>query len=933
MTLIDLSERKGGRVQQGAEEVFVERSFERQWHAMGSDEVARALESEPGRGLSNAEVVVRLERFGPNVLTPSKGHGPLVRFLLQFHQPLLYILLAASAVTLVLKEYEDSAVIFGVVLINAIVGFIQESKAVAAISALAKSVKTDTTVLREGRRQRIPAEELVPGDIVILAAGDKIPADMRILSAHELHTDESVLTGESLPVLKRPEPIEGDVPLADRHCLSFAMTLVTRGQGSGVVVATGDRTEVGHIAELISGAQELATPLTRKISRFSRWLLYVIMGLAAATFAIGIARGETAVDMFMAAVALAVGAIPEGLPAAVTIMLSVGVARMAKRGAIIRKLPAVETLGSTTVICSDKTGTLTENQMTVKELYAGGRRYGMTGIGYSPEGEVVEEGAPAVPLAGGALAECLRAGALCNDATLVQKEGRWMVEGDPTEGALLASARKGGIPADELERHPHIDVIPFDSAHKFMATMHSGGEGRDRVVYLKGAVEAIMPKCSSAIDSGGAEGALDETGVVAQAEAMASRGLRVLAFAKRTIPAKMETLATEDAAGGCVFLGLQAMQDPPRAESTSAVLACRGAGIRVKMITGDHAATAAAIAGQIGLVAEGEDGEGCCLTGQELSALSEVEFVTAAEKTSVFARVAPEQKLRLVEALQSRGHVVAMTGDGVNDAPALKRADIGVAMGISGTDVAKGAADMVLTDDNFATIEAAVEEGRAIFENLTKFIVWTLPTNMGEGFVIMAAIAVGTALPILPVQILWINMTTAVLLGLMLVFEPKEVGIMKLPPRDPKVPIVTGELLRRLLIVSVLLLAGAFGMFKLELLRGTDVAVARTVAVNVFVIVETFYLFNCRSLTGTMFRVGFFSNPWVLYGSAAMIVLQLLFTYTQVMNRLFHSAPISLSSWFGILGFGLLAYLLVEGDKWLLRRVRARRSARRSRLA
>ncbi len=896
----------------------METLLSKEWHALPSEEVARILRTDPARGLQHHEVEERRRRFGPNVLKERKGHGPIVRFLLQLHQPLIYILLIAAAVTVALGEFADASVIFGVVFINAVVGFLQESKAVAAIEALAKSVVTDATVLRDGARSRIPASELVPGDIVILASGDKIPADLRLFSAHDLHADESVLTGESLPVHKRTEPIPGDIPLADRHGCAYAMTLVTRGQGSGIVMATGDRTEVGHIAELIAEATSLATPLTRRIAHFSRILLYAILALSAATFLIGIARGESAIEMFMAAVALAVGAIPEGLPAAVTIMLSIGVARMAKRGAIIRKLPAVESLGSTTVICSDKTGTLTQNEMTVKELLAAGHRYALSGTGYAPEGELQVAGA--APAANAALAECLRAGALCNDAVLVQKEGRWQIEGDPTEGALLASARKGGIAADERERSPHLDVIPFDSAHKFMATMHAASDGQQRVVYLKGAVEAILPRCASALGADGDAATLDAAAIGREAEEMASRGLRVLAFARALLPASVAQLAPEAVAGRLTFLGLQAMQDPPRPESRRAVLACRSAGILVKMITGDHAATAAAIARQIGLIDASADESRCCLTGQQLAELSEEAFLDRARSIAVFARVAPEQKLRLVEALQAHGHIVAMTGDGVNDAPALKRADIGVAMGIAGTDVAKGAADMVLTDDNFATIEAAVEEGRAIFDNLTKFIVWTIPTNIGEGLVILAAIAAGVALPILPVQILWINMTTAVLLGLMLVFEPREGGIMLRPPRDPKASIVTRELLRRILIVSVLMLGAAFGLFKLEVLRGTDVATARTVAVNVFIIVEAFYLFNCRSLTGSMFRVGLFSNPWVLYGTAAMIGIQLLFTYLPAMNRLFHSAPISGESWLLIVAAGLAAHLLVELDKRLLRR-------------
>lgn len=887
-----------------------------QRYSLPIEEITRMLDVDPNQGLNTQEVAKRQEQFGFNLLRERKGQGPILRFLLQFHQPLLYILMISSAVSLALGEIEDAAVIFGVVFINAVVGFLQESKAVAAIEALTQSIRTDATVLRNGERRRIPAAELVPGDLVLLAAGDKIPADLRLRSAHDLFTDESILTGESLPVHKRPEPIEGDIPLADRHNLAYAMTLVTRGQGSGIVVATGDHTEVGRIAELIAETTSLATPLTRKIARFSHILLFAIMGLALLTFAIGMVRGEPAIDMFMAAVALAVGAIPEGLPAAVTIMLSIGVARMAKRGAIIRKLPAVEALGSTTIICTDKTGTLTQNEMTVKELFAAGHRYTVSGTGYLPEGSITpQQGAP---IPNTALGECLRAGLLCNDATLLHHNEQWKIEGDPTEGALLVSARKGGIADSERTRFPHLDVIPFDSTHKFMATLHEQQKPGTRIIYLKGALESILSRCHDARNASGTTEPLPTEAILQEAHAMASRGLRVLAFASIETASTVSKLSPETVDKGLTFLGLQAMQDPPRPESRQAINACHSAGIFVKMITGDHATTAVAIAQQIGLV-DPNAIQDCCLTGQELAALSNEAFRDQALRKHIFARVAPEQKLRLVEALQSHGHIVAMTGDGVNDAPALKRADIGVAMGIAGTDVAKGAADMVLTDDNFATIEAAVEEGRAIFDNLTKFIIWTIPTNLGEGLVILAAIAAGITLPILPVQILWINMTTAVLLGLMLAFEPQESGIMQRPPRNPNASIVTRELLRRIVVVAILMLGGAFGLFELALYHGASVAEARTVAVNVFIVTEIFYLLNCRSLTGTLFRVGFFSNPWILFGSIAMIAVQLLFTYLPAMNRLFHSAPISATSWLLIIACGALASILVELDKFFQR--------------
>jgi Ca2+-transporting ATPase len=617
--------------------------------------------------------------------------------------------------------------------------------------------------------------------------------------------------------------------------------------------------------------------------------------------------------------------IPEGLPAAVTITLAIGVARMARRHAIIRKLPAVETLGSTTVICSDKTGTLTENQMTVKEILAGAERYELTGAGYSPTGAILRDGHPADPEARPALRECLRAGLLCNDATLAESDGRFVVHGDPTEGALVTAARKGGLGESARASWPRIDVVPFDSQHQYMATLHDAGPGRPRVVYVKGAVERVLERCTSALHADGTVEPLGSAAVHAAVESMAAHGLRVLALARKEFPAGAATLGHEDVASGLTFLGLQGMIDPPRPEALAAVKACHAAGVDVKMITGDHPSTAAAIAREFGLGRGAPHAPGV-VTGQAMQGFSDDDFIRVAQEHAVFARVTPEQKLRLVSALQARGHVVAMTGDGVNDAPALKQADIGVAMGITGTDVAKGAADVVLTDDNFASIEAAVEEGRAVFANLTKFIIWTLPTNVGQGLVILVAILLGETLPILPVQVLWINMTTALLLGLMLAFEPAEPDIMARPPRDPRTPILTGELVGRIASVGAILLAGAFGLFEWELRQGRGVDEARTAAVSVFIVAQTFYLFNCRSLTQSVLRVGLLSNPWALVGSAGMLLLQVGFAYLPFMNALFHSAPMPLDSWLWIVSAGIVVFLVVGLEKWLRHR-RSRRPA------
>lgn len=901
--------------------------LEHHWHHLPEAEVLDLLDSDQGKGLDRFEIEERQQNFGPNQLSERKGQGPLVRFLLQFHQALVYILLGAVVIKIMLGAWVDASVIFGVVLLNAIIGFVQEGKALNALAALSRALTTTATVLRGGEKHQIDARELVPGDVVLLASGDKVPADMRLLQSRSLQIDESALTGESVAVEKHTAQLAHDVVLAERSNMAYSSSLVTYGTGVGVVTATGDSTEIGRISELIASAEVLATPLTRKIARFSHVLLYAILVLAALTFGVGLWHGGSAVDMFMAAVAMAVAMIPEGLPAVLTITLAIGVARMAKRHAIIRHLPAVETLGSTTVICSDKTGTLTRNEMTVQRLWAGGKSADVTGVGYAPEGNITRDGHALDIGQQPALHELLRAGLLCNDAVLKQDDEGWRIQGDPTEGALLVASAKAGLDGRDLHQaQPRLDAIPFESQHQYMATLHGGAR---TVVYLKGSVERLIERCNSMLGADGEPVALDSERVHREVVAMASQGQRVLAFARLDVAAGTLSVDHPQVATGLILLGLQGMIDPPREEAIRAVEACQTAGIRVKMITGDHAATAAAIAGQIGLGGElAQDQAPDVLTGMQLEQLSDTDLITAATETDVFARVTPEQKLRLVEALQAHGEVTAMTGDGVNDAPALRRADIGVAMGINGTEVSKEAADMVLTDDNFATIAAAVEEGRSVFANLIKFITWILPTNAGQGLVIIVAVMAAQPLPVLPVQALWINMTTAVLLGLALAFEPKEPGSMRRAPRRPDAPILTGELLFRIGLVGLLLLIGSFGLFEWALQRGASEAEARTIAINVFAVGQSFYLLNCRSLRYSMFRLGLFSNPWIWAGIVAMMGAQLLLTYLPVMNWLFHTAPIGWMDWLHILLAGLLIYLVIGAEKaWRLRR-EARVSAR-----
>lgn len=901
------------------------------WHHLPREKVETLLESDGNKGLDTFEVARRLAHFGPNRLTVKKGKNPLILFFTQFHQPLIYILLAATLVTFLLQEWVDSGVIFGVVLINAIVGFIQEFKALKAIEALARSMEGSATVVRAGKKARIPSTEVLPGDLVLLQSGDKVPADLRLLRTRELQIDESALTGESVSVQKQPERLAQNTVLADRLNMAYSSTLVTYGTGAGLVVATGDGTEIGEINALIASADTLATPLTRKITEFSGTLLWIILVLAGLTVLAGWLHGDSLLDTFMAAVALAVGAIPEGLPAAMTIMLAIGVGKMARRHAIIRRMPAVETLGSTTVICSDKTGTLTQNQMTVQEVCAGGKCYEFTGVGYAPQGEVRLDGTSIVPGLHAALIECLTAGLLCNDSRLTHDDGQWGIEGDPTEVALISAAIKAGLLQEKIELDcPRLDVLPFESQHQYMATLHKSVAKDEAVIYVKGSVESVLARCQDAYGENGESRELDQELIHQQVHEMAARGLRVLTFARKVVVSSSQSVTHSDVSSNLTFLGLQAMMDPPRLEAITAVRACQKAGIQVKMITGDHVVTAATIARQIGLGgAADSDADGFAISGHDLAQLSDRELVEIAQRTSVFARVSPEQKLRLVEALQARGHIVAMTGDGVNDAPALKQADIGVAMGVGGTEVAKEAADMVLTDDNFSTIEAAVEEGRAVFDNLVKFITWTLPTNIGEGLVILLAVFAGTTLPITPVQILWINMTTAVLLGLMLAFEDKEPQIMERPPRRPETPVLTRELSLRIGLVSLMLVVGAFGLFQWAMLHGQSLETARTVAVNMFVFGELFYLFNCRSLRYSMFKLGFFSNRWLIGGVMTMIALQMLFTYSPTMNRLFGTAPIGITQWLWILAGGFIIYIAVGTEKWLRHRPGSKKAVNR----
>ena len=891
----------------------------RSWHALSLEEVYQALGSS-AQGLTSALASERLAQDGPNQLTSRAGPSWLRKLAAQFLEPLVVVLLGAAGLSVFLGDWVDAGVIGAVVLVNGIIGFLQEHRAERSIAALSQTLVTEASVLRDGRLGRLPSAQLVRGDVVALQSGDTVPADLRLIEIKDLKVEEAALTGESVPSDKRLGQLPEQVGLADRDNMAFAGSPVTYGQARGVVVACADATEAGRIAGMMASTDALQTPLTRRIAQLSKLLVWIILALAGALLLIEWARGSSMTQAFNAAVALAVGAIPEGLPAAVTILLAVGVSAMAKRGALIRRLPAVETLGSTTVICSDKTGTLTENQMTVTTIRVDHEDFQLTGVGFHARGELMQGGVQVQADRSEALVHALRAGALCNDTRIVEHQGDIKIEGDPTEAALTLAARKIGLDEQALAAWPRHDVVPFESAHMVMATLHQTPDGQ-RVQYVKGSSDALLSRCINRLTATGQLAPLDALAAHRDVEAMAEQGLRVLVMAKRDMPPDAAQISLADL-DSLTFLGLVGMIDPPRPQAAQAVAQCQMAGIKIKMITGDHAVTAAAIAQTLGLSgALDERGRLRAVTGQQLAALPPEQLADLADQVAVFARVAPEQKLALVRALQSRGHIVAMTGDGVNDAPALKQADIGVAMGKNGTDVARAASAMILTDDNFATIAAAVEEGRGIYDNLVKFIAWTLPTNGGEGLVLLAAVALGTALPVLPVQLLWINLTTA-LVGTTLIFEPREPGLMQRSPRPARAPILSPSLGLRTALVSCLVGGAAFGCFQWATSRGLSPEVGRTIAINTIVVVEIGYLFACRSLHLPSWRLGLWSNPGVWVGAALMLLAQLAMTYLPFMNTLFHTAPIDLGWWGVMTLIGVIVFLLAELKKALALRQR-----------
>jgi potassium/sodium efflux P-type ATPase len=886
--------------------------------------------SSDANGLGTAEAASRLEKYGYNELR-FKKQSALVRFLLQFRSSLIYVLLAAAVVTAALGMWVDSAVIFVVVVANAIIGFIQEGKAEASMEVLGKMMVLDCTVLRDGERKEIPARELVPGDVVLLEEGDRVPADLRLFYVRNLSVDEALLTGESVPVEKVVDPMpKSDLPPGDQRCMVFSSTFVTRGSGHGVVVATAEQTEIGKIAALMKETKAEPAPLMRKMAQFTKLLVVAVLALASINLVLGATLGGyDFVYSFLASVSLAVAAIPEGLPAILTIALASGGRAMARRNALVRRLPAVETLGSATVICTDKTGTLTKNEMTVVSVYCGNKTYSVTGSGYDPRGEFSLDGRIVEPLKEADLAQTLSAGLLCNNAFLRETDGKHEISGDPTEGALLVAAAKAGI----VERLLRLDQIPFGSEHRYMATLHEHGEGN--IVYVKGSPERVASMCKVQLVEGNIE-PVEPGSLERKVDEMAKDALRVLGIAYKGLPTDKRSLTADDLED-LVFLGLQGMIDPPREEAVEAVRKCQRAGIRVVMITGDHARTAQAIAGQLGI---GDGGD--VLTGENLSSMSDEDLYEAVDRVSVYARVAPVDKYRVTTQLQKKGHIVAMTGDGVNDAPALKAADIGVAMGLKGTDVSREAADMVLVDDNFASIVAAVEEGRHVFENIRKVILYTLPTNGGQALLVIGAIIVvpfvplfAERLPLEPIQILWINLYDAVALALPLLWEVREKGLLDRPPRDPKEPIANRLFFRKILLVSLIMAGVAFAVFyqygKVAM-SGTEVdevrlAQAQTAAFMSVMMVHVFYLLTARSLTRSVFRMSPFSNKWIVLGIAGTISLHLAIVYglPEVGFNPFRVEPIPAQWWIPIVLLGLLGLVLVEAEEFVVDRVLKRR--------
>lgn len=895
------------------------------WHAIDYKEVLENFESSL-QGLELEEVKKRRQKYGLNELKRKNKDGILKVLWRQINNPLIWVLIGSSTLATALGKITDGMVVLAVVVVNSIIGFIQEYKAGKAIEALSNMVPENAMVIRNGNIITIPVSEIVPGDIVQVAAGDRIPADMRIIQQKNLQVEEAALTGESVPSQKTTEAVTPDAVIGDRKCMVFSGTLVVSGTATAVVVKTGMDTELGKISDMLNETVDLETPLTKKLGVIGKYLTIGIVAITAIIMVIGTYRAlgqglllfDALKESLIFAIALAVGAIPEGLPAVVTIALAIGVQRMAKRNAIIRKLPAVETLGSTTVICSDKTGTLTRNEMTVSELWNYNHSIQVTGVGYHKAGVFKQNNAELAALPEDMLL-LLKKAVLCSDANVVYRANEYSISGDPTEVALVVAAEKAGISIDGLRQEiPRKDVLPFDSEKQYMATLNDN-------IILKGAPEVVLKRCSTHICGI----TLDMQKVISQIELLGSKGMRVLAIAQKT-QSKSDEISVDDVENGFEFIGLIGMIDPPRNEAIEAIKACHNAGITVKMITGDHHATARAIGMELNLSANG-----AVVTGVDLSKMSDAELDKTIQTTNIYARVAPEHKLRLVKALQNNNEVVAMTGDGVNDAPSLKQSNVGVAMGITGTSVSKESADIVLADDNFSSIAAAVEEGRRVYDNLLKSLAFLLPTNLGLAFILIYGIMFfpfnpitkELLLPMLPVQLLWINLVAAIALALPLAFEVKEPNVMNRPPRKPDEALFNGFVTFRVFFVSILMTVVTIVLFNWEYAYSLKTGMAQTdalarsqsIAVTFIIFFQIFYLINCRSLKDSVFKIGLFSNGFIFLGIGSIMLLQAMFLYTPFMQKVFGTASLDGKGLFISFVAGSLIFVVISIEKWILR--------------
>ena len=886
------------------------------WHSSETETVLNFLETNAAAGLSGRATAERLAALGPNLLPEKKKTSVLLRFLKHFNDVLIYVLFAAAIVTLILNHYLDTVVILFVTLINALIGFFQESKAEKALEDIKKMLSLKAQVIRDGSPMEIDASDLVIGDIVMLNPGDKVPADLRLLATSNLKIEEAPLTGESVPVEKSPAPLPADTMLGDRINMAFSGMIVRAGTGRGVVVATGANTEIGKINQMMTDVAPLTTPLLKQTAQFGKTISIIILAGAAIIYLFGLLfRNYAHADLLMSVIGLAIAAIPEGLPAILSIILAIGVQSIARKNAITRTLPSVETLGSVSVICSDKTGTLTKNEMTVQTLEIRDGEFEVTGTGYAPKGDILSSGRKINMSAEPVLDELIKCFKICNEASLVQDaEGMWSIVGDPTEGALVTLFEKAEVSHAPVER---ISTIPFDSQYKYMATLIEGEA--HNIIYIKGAPDRLLDMVESEKTAAGNKKFARQywDGKISS---LALRGQRVIGAALKTVDKTVKIINHDDIKDGIIFLGLAGIIDPPRDESIEAVRKCKEAGITVKMITGDHVDTARTIAKQLGI------GDGAnAIQGKELEQMTAGEMQNAAVKYDVFARTSPEHKLKLVEALQARGAICAMTGDGVNDAPALKKADIGIAMGIKGTDVTKEAAEIVLADDNFSTIVAAVEEGRRVYDNLKKTILFVLPTNGAESFLIMASILFGTILPLTPLQILWVNMVTSVTISLALAFERVEPGAMRRPPRPAKTPLLDGYFIWRILFVSIFI--GGCTLWLSQYLYAkhqNDPHVqefVRTVVLQTIVMGQAFHLFNSRSIRGNAFKHGLFDNKAIMVVWILMLLLQAAITYLPFMNATFGTVPLELSYWKYPVALGLLVFLVVEIEKAVMRKI------------